>query len=521
MKKAFSVLLAIAMVLVCVPLGAIATVLASSYGDGYYNYRIEGDGAVITGVSTAISGDVTIPAAFPFGEGEIPVIAIDFAAFRSCNNMTSVTIPGSISTIGEAAFHMCENLTAVTIGEGVTTIADSAFNGCSSLQSVVIPDSVTSIGKQAFVWCDSLTTAVIGDGVVTIGDGAFTICPSLTSVTIGDSVTTISNNAFANCPSLASVTIGDSVTTIGNGAFADCTSLTSVTIPDSVTTIGAGAFRSCTALADIFVGGNVTSIGGQAFYGSAFYEDKSNWSDEGLYIGNYFIASSGAYNRSCTLREGTRVIAAQAFYYCRSLQMVTIPDSVVGIGREAFYHCDDLTAVIIPEGVTCIEYGTFEMCSRLESITIPNSVTTIEYCAFWNACVTEVIYCGTEEQWDAISIDSANDALKNATRRYHDRITATCTTTEVCIACGETLAAALGHSWADNACSRCETVCVDANGDSHITIDDAVYLLYYTMLPEQYPLTSVTDVNGDGDTDGDDAIYLLYYCLLPDLYPLK
>ena len=119
------------------------------------------------------------------------------------------------------------------------------YYGCSSLTSVTIPGSVTSIGGGAFSGCSGLTSVIIPNSVTSIGDGAFSDCNSLTSVTIPNSVTSIGNYAFWRCTSLASITIPNSVISIGNYAFYECSGLTSVTIGNSVTSIGHNAFNGC------------------------------------------------------------------------------------------------------------------------------------------------------------------------------------------------------------------------------------------------------------------------------------
>ncbi|MBQ9693489.1 MAG: leucine-rich repeat domain-containing protein, partial [Kiritimatiellae bacterium] len=184
-----------------------------------------------------------------------------------CSGLTSVTIPESVTSIGESAFSGCSGLTSVTIPEGVTSIGDLAFSGCSGLTSVTIPESVASIGDYAFegvapealtaAWLpsgmskDNLKTLVIPESVTSIGDLAFSGCSGLTSVTIPSSVTSIGYNAFYNCSGLTSVTIPSSVTSIEGWAFEYCTGLTSVTIPSSVTSIGEYAFSGCSGLTSI------------------------------------------------------------------------------------------------------------------------------------------------------------------------------------------------------------------------------------------------------------------------------
>ena len=144
-----------------------------------------------------------------------------------------------------------DNLTNYTIRKGTRCICDGAFAGdylddsSPSLQSVTVPDSVTSIGNDAFMFCPFLQSITIPDSVTSIGGGAFMLCSSLQSVTIPDSVTSIGDYAFSSCESLQFVTIHDSVTSIGYEAFSDCSSLQSVTIPESVTNIKGNPFSYC------------------------------------------------------------------------------------------------------------------------------------------------------------------------------------------------------------------------------------------------------------------------------------
>lgn len=128
----------------------------------------------------------------------------------------------TVTTIDYAAFRDCAHLTSVTILDGVTSIGVSAFSGCTGLTSITIPDSVTSIGGGAFGHCSSITSIAIPYGVTSIGDYTFQYCGSLTSIVIPNSVTSIGVFAFYNCSSLTSITIPDSVTSIGARVFIGC-----------------------------------------------------------------------------------------------------------------------------------------------------------------------------------------------------------------------------------------------------------------------------------------------------------
>ena len=113
-----------------------------------------------------------------------------------------VTIPDSVTSIGDYAFYNCSGLTSVTIPNSVTSIGNYAFSGCSGLTSVTIPNSVTNIGYGAFSGCSGLTSVTIPDSVTSIGNSAFYNCSGLTSVTIPESVTNLSTSAFDGCGKL-------------------------------------------------------------------------------------------------------------------------------------------------------------------------------------------------------------------------------------------------------------------------------------------------------------------------------
>ena len=178
-------------------------------------------------------------------------------------NLTAVTIPNSVTSIGVRAFAECSGLTKTNYTGDIAGWCGINFGGWRSnptayshnlyindveVKDLVIPNSVTSIGDYAFDGCSGLTAVTIPNSVTSIGNYAFDGCSGLTSITIPNSVTSIGWDAFAYCSGLTSVTIPNSVTSIGDRAFYECSGLTSVTIPNSVTSIGWGAFEGCSGL---------------------------------------------------------------------------------------------------------------------------------------------------------------------------------------------------------------------------------------------------------------------------------
>ena len=311
------------------------------------------------------------------------VTVIGDEAFEYCYGLTSISIPNSVKIIGEYAFYYCSGLTSIKIPNSVTVIGYRAFDCCGGLTSITIPDSVTTIGDEAFKHCDGLTSITIPDSLTAIGDGVFKYCGGLTSIEIPHSVKTIGVDSFFDCDGIESITIPDNVTAIGDRAFGGCSGLTSITIPDRVTSIGHGVFWGCSGLMSIVVE-NSNSVYDSRNNCNAIIETSSNRLIGGCgttkipnsvtAIGNYAF---GGYSGNITIPDSVTAIGYCAFMGCSGLTSITIPDGVTAIEDSAFEGCSGLTSITIPDSVIVIEFRAFCYCSGLTSITIPDSVTVI------------------------------------------------------------------------------------------------------------------------------------------------
>ncbi len=229
--------------------------------DECLHYVLINDGSAyaVYGIGTVTSKDIVIPS----NHNGLPVVSILNNAFEY-ENITSIIIPDSVTSIGPQAFYECRELVSIEIPDSVTKIGNIAFERCFSLVAIEIPNSVTTIGHYVFSQCHSLSSVKLPDNLTAIPDGMFYQCDKLRDIVIPDSVTSIGAYSFENT-SLESINIPLNATYIGRGAFMGCSNLTNFTIPDGVTEIGDGTFSYCSKLKDIEIPIGVKSIGEAAF----------------------------------------------------------------------------------------------------------------------------------------------------------------------------------------------------------------------------------------------------------------
>ena len=326
----------------------------------------------------------------------------------------SVVIGNGVTDIGTILFSECENLTSVSIPESVTVIHWGAFSYCSALKSIKIPSSVKRIEESAFYYCNALTSVKISDleawcNIKFESDSANPL--------------SIAKNLYLNDKLVTEIDLTGRETSIGDYAFNNAVNISKITLGDKIKGIGVEAFNN-----------------------TAYYNNKSNWNNNILFIDKYLIRAEKDLSGEFEVADGTLGIAGGAFFECDKMTGVSIPASLTFSGVNAFDTCDSLSRVdikdleawckidflygeycgsysnpttqaenlylngelltdlVIPDGITQVKANTFFNCSKIKTVFVPSSVKKIGDNAFF--CCTSVENFTLSEGLEEIGVDA-------------------------------------------------------------------------------------------------------------------
>lgn len=351
---------------------------------------IEDDGFVIdsNGVLTKYTGtatEVTIPST---------VTAIGNDAFRDKKNIVKITIPSSVTSIGANAFQGVgfgteTSLGSVTIPGSVKYMGHDAFNSCEWLGEVTFEDAIGDGGIRyseswgqghTFINCTHLKKIHLSTNVVHLPSGFASGCKSLQTVDWPESLQLIESEAFNDCNALQSIDLSKTkVETIEGRAFTNCTSAENVVFPETLKAIGDNAFDHCsigtpTKTSSLVIPKNVANIGHAAF-SNCKYLDKVTFmdSESPLKDGINFGKSYGNGN---------------TFSNCDKLNSIIFSNNIKELAKGFASNCDVLEEVTWSETQTCIDACSFENAVCLKSINLSKTnVTEIGGSAFSNCKV--------------------------------------------------------------------------------------------------------------------------------------
>ena len=363
-------------------------------------------------IRNVYEGDIVIPDKVSYNGTEYTVTAVENGTFKESPKLTSVSIPATVTELGETPFSACGKLTAITVAADnpaytnvdgllydkavttllacpgmkagavvvpstVTTIAKSAFHGCASITSVDIPQAVNEVGSRAFCGCKKLTGIALPEGVTFIGDSTFYNCVALASLSLPETLTSIGANSFYHCNLLKSIVLPNAVEEIGDRAFNLCYGMTSISIPTNLKRLGYRAFDNCSKLKSVSLPATLTTIESLAFCGCSDLR-RIDVAEEN----NVYRSVDGVlFNKDMTTlvccpagKIGDYVVPASVttigeygFYYCRTLQNITLPVSLRTIENHGFRFCSSLKTIVLPPTITTIQHDVFSQCTGLKS----------------------------------------------------------------------------------------------------------------------------------------------------------
>ena len=331
-------------------------------------------------------------------------------SFAYCDGITELTIPASITSMGDYVFSGDTSLSTVYFeNEEKLYVSSSGFYECKAVEKVYVPNEAvwynwnidgyfgspfysSEQDTKLYIGNKLYTKAVVPAGKTHIESCWFYNVKSITSVKIPTSVEIIDNYAFRYCSNITELVIPESVTYIAQYAFADCTKLRKINIPSSVEAIIQYTFSNCPALQDVTLSNGLTRIDQNAFRNCSSLTE-------------------------ITIPETVETLGNSVFYGCNNLTQVNIPSLVTTIPSELFYGCSSLSQIDIPDNITSIGANVFYNCTNLTQVTIPNSVTSIGDAVFH--------YAGSDDN-DTLVITMPlkllNDKTYNSSSLYSNKL---------------------------------------------------------------------------------------------------
>ncbi len=369
---------------------------------------------ILTDVCTKVHDDLfknTSLFEVTVGDG---VASLTKGCFKGATNLESVSLPflGGSATennyfsylFGNDSHDSWKNIPAslrkVTI-RGGSIIEEKAFQGCSNLTEISLPDTLTSIGASPFYNCTLLATIRVpflgltptdttNDYIgfffgATSRDYQYNFIPeSVTNIIIGNVETSISQKSFYRIQTIQSITLGDHVTTIDNQGFFYAYGLVNMVVPDNVTSIGTQAFGTCSALKTIDFGNGVASIPANVLKGSSLIEEVTI--GENVTSIDYTIFGGATFEhfeklnfnaRNCP--DPTSSYSYTPFYHQTALKRVVVGNNCQRIPKYLCHSCTGITHLTIGTAVTSIGASAFSGCTSLATIVCKQ--TTAYYTA--------------------------------------------------------------------------------------------------------------------------------------------
>ena len=305
-------------------------------------------------------GAVTVPD-YIDGKRVLSVIITNNCFYKEdkATSITSITLPSTLTEIGDYAFKGMTALSSIEIPEGVEKIGDYAFYNCSKLASIDFPDTLKIIGTNPFYGCSAFKASA--------------------SIDLPDSVEVIGPSAFYGFTKLTSIELPESLKAIDSSAFYDCRNLTSIVFPDSLETVNSSAFYVCTNLTEVVFNEGLSCIGDKAFYNCNL--QNVEFKDGLETIGDYAFRYN-ANLKTVKLPEGLTYLGT-GFISDTAVEELDLPDSLKSAGK--FLDGTKIKEIVLPPNFAKLKSGMLSSNSTLESLeTLTVQDTDVEKIPFSN-----------------------------------------------------------------------------------------------------------------------------------------
>ena len=401
------------------------------------------------------SGAVTIPQTVEHGGYTYTVTALAESAFEDCGNVSSLTLPATIRSIGSYCFYN-STFTSLELPDSLRTIGDNAFL-YSCVTSLHLPACFEGYGECAF-WARNLASVTVDEGnprFRSIGGWLYskdslTLCvvpvAETGTINVPSYVRHIGHQAFSFNSRATSVSLPEGLVSIGDFAFNCCSKINNVVVPSTVTRIGLCPFSYCPQLTNLSIasGNSHYVMDGLMIY-SAGYDTLVSCHKSGTTVTlNPNVKVLGGFENNTWVRNidipaGVTDILDNCFNGCAittialpahmnsigrlalatndKLTHVTMPQTLRSMGEKAFEWCMGLTSIVIPDSLRVIPKEAFNSCPHLGSITWGNAVEEIGYAAFWAMSASHLDLPPTLRKLDDYAFAACENNLRSVTVR--------------------------------------------------------------------------------------------------------
>ena len=212
-------------------------------------YYIENGEATIAVQDETLSGDIVIPESISYDGNNYSVVRATNGAFQN-TDITGITLPNSITSLGNSCFKFCHNLTSVKLPDNITSLGDYTFMGCSDLSVIELPKKLISLGVSCFLGCN-ITKLTLPNSITKLGIGCFHSCENLETVTLPQNITNLPAFCFSDCKKLSGIILHEGIISLKDCVFENCLGLTSIKLPKSINILAGGCFKGCSNLSEV------------------------------------------------------------------------------------------------------------------------------------------------------------------------------------------------------------------------------------------------------------------------------